>query len=66
MLRTIYYQFKNQKFPYDDIMEKEKVLQNMLKPNSWCEIENMLNYAGFRAVQSFWQNHLFIGAMAIK
>jgi hypothetical protein len=47
-------------------MEKEKVLQNMLKPNSWCEIENMLNYAGFRAVQSFWQNHLFIGAMAIK
>ena len=33
---------------------------------SWGEIENMLNQAGFKAVQSFWQNHLFIGAIAIK
>ena len=66
MLRTIYYDFKNQKFSYDDIMTKEKTLQNMLKPNSWIEIENMLDSAGFKAVQSFWQNHLFIGAMAIK
>ena len=66
MLRTVYYQFKNEKFSYDDIMDKEKTLQNMLKPNSWCEIEHMLNQAGFKAVQSFWQNHLFIGAIAIK
>ena len=66
MLRTIYYDFKNQKFSYDDIMTKEKTLQNMLKPNSWIEIENMLDSAGFKAIQSFWQNHLFIGAMAIK
>ena len=66
MLRTIYYQFKNENFSYDDIMDKEKTLQNMLKPNYWCEIENMLNQAGFKAVQSFWQNHLFIGAIAIK
>ena len=66
MLRTVYYQFKNEKFSYDDIMDKEKTLQNMLKPNSWCEIERMLNQAGFKAVQSFWQNHLFIGAIAIK
>ena len=47
-------------------MTKEKTLQNMLKPNSWNEIENMLNSAGFKAVQSFWQNHFFVGAMAIK
>ena len=66
MLRTVYYQFKNQKFSYDDIMDKEKTLQNMLKPNSWREIEDMLDQAGFKAVQSFWQNHLFIGAIAIK
>ena len=25
-----------------------------------------INIAGFKAVQSFWQNHLFIGAIAIK
>ena len=66
MLRTIYYDFKNKKFSYEDIMTKEKTLQNMLKPNSWIEIENMLDSAGFKAIQSFWQNHLFIGAMAIK
>ena len=66
MLRTIYYDFKNQKFEYEDIMQKEKTLQNMLKPNSWNEIEYMLDGAGFKAVQSFWQNHLFIGAIAIK
>ena len=66
MIRTIYYDFKNQKFSYEDIMTKEKTLQNMLKPNSWNEIENMLNSAGFKAVQSFWQNHFFVGAMAIK
>ena len=47
-------------------MQKEKTLQNMLKPNSWNEIEVMLDSAGFKAVQSFWQNHLFIGAIAIK
>jgi len=66
MLRTIYYDFKNKKFSYEDIMTKEKTLQNMLKPNSWNEIENILDGAGFNAVQSFWQNHLFVGAIAIK
>jgi len=25
-----------------------------------------LDQAGFRTIQSFWQNHLFIGAIAIK
>jgi tRNA (cmo5U34)-methyltransferase len=66
MLRTTYYEFKNKSFDYEDIMQKELTLKNMLKPNSWDEIENMLNNAGFKAVQSFWQNHLFIGAIAIK
>jgi hypothetical protein len=47
-------------------MKKELTLQNMLKPNSWKEIEDMLNEVGFKAVQSFWQNHLFMGAIAIK
>lgn len=67
MLRTVYYEFKSKSFDYEDIMQKELTLKNMLKPNSWCEIERMLDIqAGFKAVQSFWQNHLFIGAIAIK
>ena len=66
MMRTVYYEFKNKSFDYEDIMKKELTLQNMLKPNSWKEIEDMLNEVGFKAIQSFWQNHLFIGAIAIK
>ena len=66
MLRTVYYEFKSKSFDYEDIMQKELTLKNMLKPSSWDEIEDMLDRAGFKAVQSFWQNHLFIGAIAIK
>jgi tRNA (cmo5U34)-methyltransferase len=66
MLRTVYYEYKRKSFDYDDIMTKELTLQNMLKPNSWKEIEDMLNGVGFNAVQTFWQNHLFIGAIALK
>ena len=66
MLRTIYYEYKRESFDYDDIMTKECTLKNMLKPNSWSEIQAMLNDVGFKAVQTFWQNHLFIGAIAIK
>ena len=73
MNEIIYYGGWNADFPnigtsfdYEDIMQKELTLKNMLKPNSWCEIERMLDQAGFKAVQSFWQNHLFIGAIAIK
>jgi tRNA (cmo5U34)-methyltransferase len=66
MLRTVYYEYKRKSFGYDDIMTKELTLQNMLKPNSWKEIEDMLNGVGFNAVQTFWQNHFFIGAIALK
>jgi|TARA_R110000782_G_scaffold245509_1_gene332244 tRNA (cmo5U34)-methyltransferase len=66
MIRTIYYEYKRTSFDYEDIMTKELTLKNMLKPNSWNEIEDMLNDVGFKAVQTFWQNHMFIGAIAIK
>ena len=66
MLRTIYYEYKRESFDYDDIMTKELTLQNMLKPNSWEEIENTLHDVGFQAIQTFWQNHLFVGAIALK
>jgi tRNA (cmo5U34)-methyltransferase len=61
-----YYDFKRQKFDYGDIMTKEQTLRHMLKPNTWKEIEDMLLGAGFKNVQIFWQNFLFLGAIAIK
>lgn len=66
MMTFNYYDFKRNKFDYDDIMTKERTLRNMLKPNTWSEIENMLDFAGFKAVEQSWRNHNFVGAIAIK
>ena len=66
MMTFNYYDFKKQNFDYNDIMTKERTLRNMLKPNTWDEIQTMCYDAGFSVVQQFWQNHLFIGAIAIK
>jgi len=38
----------------------------MLKPNTWAEINLMLGDAGFKLVQPFWMDHMFVGAVAIK
>jgi tRNA (cmo5U34)-methyltransferase len=66
MLTFNYYDFKREKFDTQDIMDKEITLRHMLKPNTWMEIETMLKSAGFKSVQVFWQNFLFLGAIAIK
>ena len=66
MMTFNYYDFKRKKFDYDDIMTKERTLRHMLKPNTFGEIRTMCKKAGFDTVQQFWQNHLFVGAIAIK
>lgn len=66
MLTFMYYDFKRDSFDPDDIMDKEQTLRNMLRPNTWSELNEMLSEAGFESVQTFWQNHLFVGAIAIK
>jgi tRNA (cmo5U34)-methyltransferase len=66
MFTFTYYDYKRKNFTEKDIMQKEVTLRNMLKPNTWAEIEDMLRSAGFKKVQPFWQNFLFVGAIAIK
>jgi tRNA (cmo5U34)-methyltransferase len=66
MLTFMYYDFKRESFEAEDIMDKEQTLRHMLKPNTWSELNEMLEIAGFESVQTFWQNHLFVGAIAIK
>ena len=66
MMTFNYYDFKREKFDYDDIMTKEQTLRNMLKPNTWNEIKDMLEFAGFKAVEQSWRNHNFVGVIAIK
>lgn len=66
MLTFMYYDFKRQNFTAEDILDKERTLRSMLKPNTWVDIHSMLVSAGFSHIQPFWQNHLFIGCIAIK
>ena len=66
MMTFMFYDYKRKSFSESDIMTKEVTLSNMLKPNTWDELQDMIYSAGFRTVQPFWQNHLFVGAIAIK
>ena len=66
MMTFTYYDYKRKSFTEKDIMDKEITLRNMLKPNTWNEIEDMILGAGFASIQPFWQNFLFVGAIAIK
>lgn len=68
MMTSTYYEYKSQHFTYEDIMEKEKTLRTMLKPMTWNDLIDLLVSVGFdrNKIQPFWQNHLFVGAIAIK
>ena len=66
MLTFNYYDFKRQKFDTKDIMDKEQTLRHMLKPNTYDELKQFMYNAGFKDVQVFWRNFMFIGAIAIK
>lgn len=66
-IRTFtYYDFKRESFTTDDIMDKERTLRHMMKPNTRSELIDMVTNAGFEHVDSFWQNHAFTGFIAIK
>ena len=66
MITFNYYDYKRKTFTTDDIMDKERTLRHMMKPNTWDEITDMLVRAGFSNIQPFWRNHAFVGAIAIK
>ena len=66
MLTFNYYDFKGKNFSSEEIITKEKQLRNMLKPNTWKEIKRSLSDAGFSKYERIWQNHMFVGAIAIK
>jgi tRNA (cmo5U34)-methyltransferase len=66
-IRTFtYYDYKRQHFSSDDILDKERQLRHMMKPNTRSELMSMLLTAGFHKIDSFWQNHAFTAFIAIK
>lgn len=68
-IRTFtYYDYKREHFTSDDILDKEKTLRHMMKPNTRGELISMCAAAGFglSKIDSFWQNHGFTAFIAIK
>jgi len=65
MLTFMHYEYKRQYFTSDQILDKEKELRHLLKPNTELEILDMCAKMGFN-VTPFWRNHNFIGFIAIK
>jgi len=66
-IRTFtYYDYKRLHFTSDDILDKERELRHMMKPNTRSELMSMCAVAGFSKIDSFWQNHGFTSFIAIK
>lgn len=66
MMTFNHYDYKRRTFTPEQIMDKEIQLRDMLKPNTWSELNTMLKEAGFKHTQVFWRNHQFVGAIAVK
>tara|TARA_B100000965_G_scaffold396226_1_gene410842 strand:+ start:932 stop:1624 length:693 start_codon:yes stop_codon:yes gene_type:complete len=66
MITFNFYDYKRKFFDTKDIMDKEQTLRNIMKPNTWKQIEKYIYDAGFTDVQPFWRNHMFVGAIAVK
>jgi len=63
---SLYYQYKNKHFSYDDIFEKEKSLRSMMSLKNLNEIIKYYYEVGFSSVETFWQSHNFVAVVCIK
>lgn len=66
LLTFNHYDYKRKTFTPEEIMQKEVQLRDMLKPNTWNELKDMVSDAGFKESQIFWRNHQFVGVIATK
>lgn len=63
---SLYYQYKNEHFSYDDIFKKEKSLRSMMNLKNLNEIIKYYYDIGFSSVETFWQSHNFVAVVCIK
>tara|TARA_Y100000296_G_scaffold60438_1_gene70046 strand:+ start:1539 stop:2213 length:675 start_codon:yes stop_codon:yes gene_type:complete len=66
MITFMYYDYKRKSFTSDDILNKEIELRHMMKPDTTDMLQTRCFEVGFDCVQQFWQNHNFVGFIAIK
>jgi len=65
MMTFLYYDFKQNNFSPEQILNKEQELRHLMKPNTEKEIINMCENVGFY-IQPFWRNYNFVGFICIK
>lgn len=61
-----HYDYKLKNFNANEIIEKEKDLRYIMKPNTLQEIDNLLFDVGFTKTSIFWQMFNFKGIIALK
>ena len=66
MMTFCYYDWKRKHFSAEQILEKEEKLRHMMKPLCLDDLIALVKSAGFRDIQTFWQNFNFVGIIALK
>ena len=62
----LHLEYKREFFTSDEILDKEKSLRGVMKISTREAIIESIKTAGFTHVDTFWQQHNFIGIIAIK
>ena len=66
MITSIHHDYKRKSFTCQDIMDKDVSLRHMMKTDTKKQIITNLERAGFDVIDIFWQQHEFVGFVAIK
>ena len=61
-----HYDYKLNSFTSDEILNKERDLRYIMKPNTEIDLATLIDKAGFNKVTTFWQMFNFKGYIAIK
>ena len=65
ILSFSHYDYKSQHFTEQEIINKERDLRYIMKPNTINQNIDLLNQVGFRNISTFWQSYNFVGIIAL-
>jgi tRNA (cmo5U34)-methyltransferase len=66
ILSFSHYDYKLNHFSAKEIIDKEKDLRYIMKPNTLMQNVELLKKVGFKNISTFWQSYNFVGLIAIK
>lgn len=66
MQHSLYYEYKKESFPSDEILEKEITLRSIMKPLPYSDLVSRLESAGFVSVNPVWKTFGFCAFLCIK